>query len=267
MTTARRRRVFREVRVAEVERLTTHLVRVVFEGESLQGYASTGPAEHIKVFFPADGQERPVMPVWTDDGPVYQEGVPRPVSRTYTPRRWDPAALRLTVDFLVHGEGVASAWAATATPGQVVVIAGPGGPYPIDQAASHYLLAAESCALPALQTILEALPPMATATAFVEVESAEDELPLESPATLDVTWLHRGTDIDVAGRHIEAAIRSAPLQADERIWVGCEAGVMRDIRRHLLQDRGLPRSRVYTHGYWKRGTPNHPDHDLGEDDE
>ena len=40
---------------------------------------------------------------------------------------------------------------------------------------------------------------------------------------------------------------------------------MRDIRRHLLFDRGMERSAIHTHGYWKLGASNHPDHDLGEE--
>jgi NADPH-dependent ferric siderophore reductase len=37
---------------------------------------------------------------------------------------------------------------------------------------------------------------------------------------------------------------------------------MREIKRDLLQERGLEREHVYTHGYWQRGEANHPDHDL-----
>ena len=35
----------------------------------------------------------------------------RPVVRTYTPRRFDAAAGTLEVQFLLHGDGPASAWA------------------------------------------------------------------------------------------------------------------------------------------------------------
>jgi NADPH-dependent ferric siderophore reductase len=40
---------------------------------------------------------------------------------------------------------------------------------------------------------------------------------------------------------------------------------MRNIRRHLLDDRGIDRARIHTHGYWKAGVSNHPDHDVGQD--
>jgi hypothetical protein len=43
-----------------------------------------------------------------------------------------------------------------------------------------------------------------------------------------------------------------------------EAGVLRDIRRHLLNERGMDRARAHTQGYWKYGATNHPDNDRGQ---
>jgi NADPH-dependent ferric siderophore reductase len=40
---------------------------------------------------------------------------------------------------------------------------------------------------------------------------------------------------------------------------------MRDIRRHLLNERGMDRAQVHTQGYWKYGAVNHPDNDRGHD--
>jgi NADPH-dependent ferric siderophore reductase len=40
---------------------------------------------------------------------------------------------------------------------------------------------------------------------------------------------------------------------------------MRRIRRHLLQERALPRAHVVTRGYWRLGETDHPDRDYGED--
>jgi NADPH-dependent ferric siderophore reductase len=40
---------------------------------------------------------------------------------------------------------------------------------------------------------------------------------------------------------------------------------MRDIRRHLLNERGMDRARAHTQGYWKYGAVNHPDNDRGQD--
>jgi NADPH-dependent ferric siderophore reductase len=59
----------------------------------------------------------------------------RPVVRTITVRRADPAAHEVTVDIAVHGEhGTAGPWAASAKPGQPMYLMGPSGAYAPDHA-------------------------------------------------------------------------------------------------------------------------------------
>lgn len=263
----RPRPTFRKVRVVSASDLTPHVRRIVFGGEDLAGFASRGPAEHIKVFFPPPGEIEPVVPVWGPNGPEPRPGRPLPVSRTYTPRRWDPERLELEVHFALHSDGPGSRWARGAKPGDIAVIAGPGRPYQIDPAASWRLIGGDDTALPAIHTILEALPPGAPAYVYIEVEGPEDEQPLASRAPFAATWLHRrGVGLDEPGRLLERAIRGfAVPQGQGAVWIGCEAGVMREIRHHLLYDRGISRELLCTRGYWKMGTPNHPDHDMGED--
>jgi len=93
------------------------MTRVVFAGEKLNGFASRGPAEHLKVNFPPAGVSKLVLPEWGPDGPILQEGQQRPLHRTYTPRLWDSELGELTVDFLLHGEGPGTTWANQARPG------------------------------------------------------------------------------------------------------------------------------------------------------
>jgi NADPH-dependent ferric siderophore reductase len=50
-----------------------------------------------------------------------------------------------------------------------------------------------------------------------------------------------------------------------RVYVACEAGAMRRIRRHLLTERNLSRDHVVTRGYWRLGETDHPDGDYGQD--
>ena len=255
----------RMVTVKQIEKVTPGCVRVTFAGPELEGFATKGPAEHIKVLFAQPGESQPVLPEWGPEGPVLKEGQSFPPSRTYTPRFWRPETLELVVDFMLHGEGLASNWARNAKPGDVMAVSGqPGGPWPIDIEADWYLLAADESALPALGTILEALPAGKNARVFVEVSNEAEQQMLESPAQLDVTWLFHGSG--AAGAGLETAIRAVDLPTGSgRVWVGCEAAIMRSVRRHLLDDRGLDRSSIHTHGYWTTGAANHPDHDVGQD--
>jgi NADPH-dependent ferric siderophore reductase len=264
------RRVRAKPRLAEVvrvEQLTPRMVRLVFSGEELDGFTTKGPAEHLKVNFPTYGESKVVLPAWGAEGPILSEGQQRPVNRTYTPRRWEPAAKELTVDFLLHDEGPGSAWAQQAQPGQVVAVSNqPGGAYKVENEADWYLIGGDEAALPAIGTLLESLPASCFAHVFVEVADADEELTLESSARFQVTWLHHDRAIGQVGRKLEQALRQFSfLEGSGRVWIGCEAGVMRDIRRHLLNERGMDRAHAHTQGYWKSGAVNHPDNDRGQD--
>jgi NADPH-dependent ferric siderophore reductase len=257
----------RLVEVVHVERLTPRMSRVVFAGEELDGFATRGPAEHLKVNFPSAGESKLVLPEWGAEGPILHEGQQRPLNRTYTPRRWDEKARELTVDFLLKGEGPGTTWAQQAKPGQVVAVSyQPGGAYKVDTAANWYVIGGDAAALPAVATLLEALPSTCFAYAFVEVADDAEELQLNSPAQLQLTWLHHSGATQPVGRSLEQAVREFLFpEGNGRVWIGCEAGVMRDIRRHLLNERGMDRTHVHTQGYWKYGAVNHPDNDRGKD--
>ena len=264
------RRVRPKPRLAEVvrvHRLTPHFVRVVFAGHELEGFATKGPAEHLKVHLPRPGESKVSLPEWGPDGPILAEGQQRPVNRTYTPRRWDIETKELTVDFLLHGEGPGSTWAQQARPGQVVAVSQqPGGAYKVDVEADWYVIGGDEAALPAVGTLLEALPSTCSAHVFVEVADEAEEQELESPARCRVTWLHHGGTPGKIGRGLERAVREFLFpEGRGHVWIGCEAGVMRDIRRHLLNERKMERSHAHTQGYWKYGAVNHPDNDRGQD--
>ena len=79
-----------------------------------------------------------------------------------------------------------------------------------------------------------------------------------------VTWHHRRGPAAFGAELLDAA-RQADLPDGARGWVACESGAMRDIRRYLTRERGIPLSQLVTRGYWRAGEQNHPDHDYGED--
>jgi NADPH-dependent ferric siderophore reductase len=229
------------------------MVSVTFGGEELGRFAWSGPASHVKLIFPSDGRAAPQPQ--------------RPAMRTYTPRRFDPASRELDVEFVIHGEGPASAWAEQAAVGQTLSVAGPGRSYSVDPDAEWYVLAGDDTAIAAISTILERLPPTSRALVLVEVVDEAEEHALDVPtASAQVRWFRRGPDPRNAGRELETALRGIELPSGAgRIYVACEAEAMRRIRRHLLAERQFPRDRLVTRGYWRLGETDHPDRDYGED--
>ena len=256
----------RIVEVRRITRLTPRMVRVTLGGGQMEGFESNGPAEHFRLYLPDGETGELVLPVEGPEGYGFPEDRPRPASRAYTPRRWDPDAGELDVDIALHDHGPGAAWAANAKEGDTAVISGrAGGTYLPETNVDWYVIGGDEAALPAVATVLEALTSSMRAYAFVEVQDADEELELTSPAEFQVCWLHRQPG-DTPGRALADAMREVVLPLGEgRIWVSCEANVMREVRRHFVEERGLDRSMLRTQGYWKAGDVNHSDHDMGED--
>ena len=177
-----------------------------------------------------------------------------PPSRAYTPRRWKPEKLELDIEVALHGEGPGAVWACSVKEGDVAVISGrSGGAYFPDAAANWYIFAGDETALPAIGTLLEVLPDSMRAYVLVEVRDEKEELELKSKADVQKMWLHR-LDGQIPGQVLASAMKAMELpQGKGRIWVSCEASIMRAIRRHFVKERGLDRSLLRTQGYWKAG--------------
>ncbi len=257
----------RTVEVQRVTRLTPHMLRITLGGEQMTGFATTGVAEHVRVFMPRPDTGVLELPVLGPDGYAFPEGQERPPSRAFTPRRWDPQTNQLDIDVVIHGEGPGSAWASSVKQGDTAVISGqPGGPYQPLTDVDWYLIGGDEAALPAIGTLLEALPASMSAYVFAETLNEDEELEMTSPAQMQIAWLHRNSTEELPGRRLAVAMRNVDLpQGKGCIWVSCEASIMREIRAHFLHNRGLDRSMLRTQGYWKAGAANHPDHDLGDD--
>jgi len=124
----------RDVAVARVEPLGGDFVAVTFAGDDLADFVSASFDDHVKFMLGED------------------------VRRDYTPRRYDRAARELTIEFALHGDGKASAWARQAQVGQRAAIGGPRGSMIIPADYGWHLLAGDTTALPAIRRRMEELP-------------------------------------------------------------------------------------------------------------
>ncbi|MFD7613168.1 siderophore-interacting protein [Streptomyces sp. NPDC059828] len=252
-TPARKAPTTHEARVVRTERIAPHMVRVVLGGEGLAEFRTDGSTDaYVKVVFPHPGVSYPEP----FDMARIREEFPReqwPSNRTYTVRAWDPVHRELTIDFVVHGdEGLAGPWAARVQPGESVRLLGPGGGYAPDPAADWHLLAGDESALPAIAASLEQMPAGVLVHAFVEVSGPEDEQKIATPDGVTVTWLHRGAQ--AVGEALVAAVRGLDFpDGDVHAFVHGEAGAVKELRRHLRLERGIPAARLSISGYWRLG--------------
>ncbi|WP_438020928.1 siderophore-interacting protein [Sorangium sp. So ce315] len=242
-------------RLLEVLRATAispRMRRITLGGEAIAGFPARSGGAHIKVFFPRGDQAAPELPTLGPEGPIWPPTPRRPITRTYSVRRYDARAGELDVDFVLHGDdGPASRWARRARPGDRLGIAGPGGPDPMLGPADFYLLAGDLSALPAIAALLEDLPATARGHAVVAVPDAAEMLEIARPPRVALTWI----TLDGAhapGPRLEGAVRALTWpEARVFAWVAGESSSVVAIRDHLLDERGLGREAMYAVPYWK----------------
>jgi NADPH-dependent ferric siderophore reductase len=240
-------------RVVRTEWLTPCLVRLTLGEGDLDDFVMPDATDsYLNVAIPPTGA--PYGAVF-DPTRIRAEFLPSawPTRRRYTVRSWDAARRLVTVDFVVHGDhGVAGAWAAAAAPGSTLVFEGPSGGYRPDPTADWHLLVGDESALPAIAASLEAVPADALAVVRLVCDGPAHELTLRSPGRLDVTWLHRTgapDDVDL----LPTSIRDLHFPRGRvHAFVHGEATEIRQIRRHLLLDRGLNRADMSCSPYWRR---------------
>jgi len=221
----------RDLQVVRVATLSPHFRSVTFAGESLADFVSASFDDHVKFMLDADGAD--------------------PVRRDYTPRHHDPIARELTLEFALHGDGAAAAWAAQAAPGQRATIGGPRGSFIVPTDYDWHLLVGDETALPAIHRRLEELPAGTRAMVVVQVADPSDRRALRSAADLSVQWVANSDEL-------LAAVQALPLPAGEGYaWCAGEASAMAGVRRLLVDVKGMDRHAMRVAAYWKRGAVAH----------
>lgn len=228
------RRLHRVV-VDEVQSLGPQVRRIVFEGDSLGEMESGLPAQWLKVAIPdASGQAL--------------------IHRPYAIRGFYRGWRVVVIDFVLHaGSGPVSAWARSANVGDVVHLGHPRGGYQLDPQARWQLLAGDETALPAIASILEALPEDGVPTwGMIEIPSVEDIQTLGYPEGTDIHWLVRDRDQAAVGELLRDAVSSLHLpEGPGQVFLAGEAGLVADLQQALALRS--PAALIEARGYWRHG--------------
>jgi NADPH-dependent ferric siderophore reductase len=241
--------------VTAVRQVTPSVRRVTLTGDPA---AVAGLLPTVNVLVPRIGDPSPRWPAVARDGRiVWPQGSHGVSLRSYTARRQDPGTGEVDVDFVLHGDGPAAAWAAAAGPGALLGIAGSGSLG--FTAAPTLVLAADETALPAVSRILAEVPPETRGIALLEVADASEEQDLATPGGVQLRWLHRGRTAPG-----ESSLLVDGVAALDRppgavfAWVGAESATVRVVRADLRGRWGLTRSEHHAIGYWRRGRAMSP---------
>jgi NADPH-dependent ferric siderophore reductase len=240
---------FRRAEVVASSLRTPRLRRVTVAGPALVGLDPPQPAASVRFLLPHHGDL--VLPEWNGNEFLHADGS-RPHLRTLTPLRVDPEVGEVDVDIVLHGDGPLATWAVDAAVGDQVAVSGTGRGYQIDPDARALLLAGDESALPAIATILDALPDQVSGHVIVELgdPSGEVELPRRTAVVVDWHVLAAGAR---PGDALVDAVTTATVPDDARVWVAGEAAAVQKIRRHLFDELALDRRRCTVRGYWKHG--------------
>jgi NADPH-dependent ferric siderophore reductase len=242
--------------VTGVAAVTPTVRRVTLTGTP-DAVAAAGPTVHLLV--PRVGDPAPRWPGIARDGRiVWPQGAHGVSLRSYTARRQDPGRGEVDVDFVLHGDGPAAAWAAAAAPGALLGVA--GGAALGARPAGWLLLAGDETALPAIVRILAGADPATRGLVLAEVTDAAEEQPLGAPPGVAVRWLHREATPPGEADLLAAAVAALdrPEGDDVFAWVAAESAAVRTIRADLRGRWGLTRAQHHAIGYWRRGRAMSP---------
>ena len=233
----------RTLTVETAVKLTPNMLRIIFTADDLHDFVSLSADDHIKLFFPVDGQPD--------------------CMRDYTPRRFDTKRGTLVIDFALHEAGIATRWATAAKVDDRLDIGGPRGSAVIPADFDWYWLIGDETALPAIGRWLEEARAGLAATTVVVVEGEDDRQVISTAAAWTPVWIPRNNASDDAALLRTALAMQEMPPGDGFVWIAAEASVARSLRDDVLELRHHPRQWTKAAGYWTQGKAD--THDRIED--
>ncbi|SIS74377.1 siderophore-interacting protein [Neptunomonas antarctica] len=211
--------------------VTPHMLRVTLGGEGLNSFPANQASTYIKLIFPQPADARPLL-------------------RTYTVRQ--QRASEIDVDFVIHdAAGPASAWAVQATPGDRILVGGPGPKKEIDPTSDWFLLIGDMTALPAISVNIASLPHDATGYAVIEVIDASDIQALPHPENFELHWVINPITDPNGNTLLECVRQLTWLKGQVSVWAACEFSSMRVLRKYFKEERKEQTHQLYISSYWK----------------
>ncbi|MBX9425956.1 siderophore-interacting protein [Streptomyces lateritius] len=216
--------------VTGAEQVTEDYRRVHFTDGGLLDAAGVHPTMWVRIWFDNAG---------------------KPHQRAYTLVDPDVEAGTFSLEFALH-DGVASRWARRCAPGDTVdaTLQGTGFEAP-DPAPARLLVVGDPASLPAVNSLLDALPDV-PATIWFETQHASDEdLPFRlDPARHELRRVpRRDGGADLVAR-VKAEL-SALADPASYVWIACDTATTRTLATYARKELALPKERVHALGYWR----------------
>lgn len=224
-----------QLRVSAVRQLNELFMRVEFDyGDA--GFESHGFDDVVVLHFPVRDSSSSFRML----GGQPEENI---VSREYTVRHVDRQRRLLTVDFLLHGEGIATQWARQVAPGQVLWCIFPRMCKGFPEAQRTHIFA-DPCALPAVQRFHAEAGSTPGQTVLVGLPTDFESHNLVGRRKV---WMFEPgfQVVQVTG------IFQAGPTPDTFYWIAGEAGWVGGLRRVLVEQFGVNKENIQFTGYWR----------------
>ncbi len=219
--------------VEQIAHIAPHCVRITMSSPTVFEDVSSGPTAWLRFWFPDPA------------------GGKTEFQRAYTLVWADPAAGRFAVDVVLHEPtGPACAWASTAEPGMTIPVVSLGSTrFEIpEELPAGFLLIGDSASIPAINSIVAALPHDVDIEVYLERHCDSDELiPLTWHPRRRLHWVTRTDDTSLA-----AAIEDRDW-SNWSAWAGPEAGALKHLRKRLKDTFGFPKTELKAQAYWTQG--------------
>ncbi|MDR5699655.1 siderophore-interacting protein [Agromyces aerolatus] len=242
--------------VVDAQRISPHFVRLTVAGPELANWRDLGFDQWFRLAVPTSEATRFDNLADTFDTAGYLRYLTlpratRPVIRNYTVRAFRAELRELDIDFVVHGdEGVAGPWAGGLPVGASVGLIDQGCGYAHAEA-DHTLLVGDESALPAVVGILRDLPRDARGHAIVEIADLDDRQEVDGPDGVEVHWVVREPGRRIGEAALQHLIDLPPLDGTVSAFAAGESKLATGARRHLVNERGVPKASVTFCGYWR----------------
>lgn len=219
--------------VVGTAQVAPHCVRITMSAPTLFDDLLHAPTEWLRFWFPDP----------TGNTTEHQ--------RAYTIVSTDADAGEFAIDVVIHEPaGPACQWATAAQPGMTIPVVSFGSSrfeIPEDLPAG-FLLIGDTASIPAINSILAALPADVDVEVYLERHDPNDELiPLRNHPRRQLHWVDRADETSLA-----AAIEIRDW-SNWYAWAGPEAGSLKHLRKRLKEQFGFPKADVHAAAYWTFG--------------
>ena len=242
----------RYIYVQKSEQLSPHLQRIYFSSDDFSDFPIAQNGAHIKLFFPERIDQKPILPMRNELGKVIWPEGKKPVTRTYTIRDFLEKEQLLVVDFVRHADfGIAADWAMHSQNGDVLGLAGPGGPDRFNLQANYWILIGDLSALPMITSSLAQLPENAEGEVWIEIENSIDQIKIKHPKFMQIHWIIKDQNTETK---IVNALNLLDWQSmTVSVSLAGENTRVVSLRKLFRQQFKIPKTYLYAVPYWKQG--------------